>query len=105
MSKDNTASSGADQATGGADNNANAISDANAGNSYPKDFVEKLKKEKENYKKALEELNSKIKNQDEEKLKEKEEFKKLAEIKAKEAEQYKAEKLELESKFKHGQIN
>lgn len=106
MSKETASTSGeANAASGASASDGSSVNESKAEKTYPADFVEKLKKEKENFKKELEALRAKESNEQETKLKEKEEFKKLADLKAKEADQYKAEKAALEEKIKLGQIN
>jgi hypothetical protein len=108
MNTDQASTSGDAKTTSGVENviESNATSGADDASNYKSvEFVEKLKKEKENYKKQLEALKSQLNTDQENKLKEKEEYKKLAELKTKELETFKAEKQALEDKIKLGTIN
>lgn len=108
---ENTSSSGDNAAaSGAADGNDSATSGADKG--YPKDFVEKLKKEKENHAKAAHALKAelealKVAQQDREKqeLEQKQEFKKLYEAEKLKAESVSKELSSMQERIKQATIN
>lgn len=110
MSEDKSSSGDNASPSGDADGNDSATSGADKG--YPKEFVEKIKKEKDNYAKAVHALRTELESvkavqQDREKqeLEQKQEYKKLYEAEKAKAENASKELGSMQERIKQATIN
>ncbi len=108
---DNTSSGGDNSAaSGAADGNESVTSGSDKG--YPKEFVEKLKKEKDNHAKAahalraeLESFKAALQDREKQELEEKQEFKKLYEAEKARAETVSKDLAGMQERIKQATIN
>ena len=104
MSDNEMATSGATVETSGSAKNTESATSGADKSTYDSDFVQKLKKEKDNWKAKAEELALKSKAEHEDKLKSQMQFKELYESQKKATEEALAQKRELEAEITKTQI-